>query len=102
MSSLISSTEGLEKLREEGGLTLYRGATGADASSLLAVAVAVTGNVVDEGRGRLEREFAQRDLLHEQWSARPVALVTEGQRVALLLTDPGGQLLSHRIHHAWE
>ena len=100
MSSLISSTEGLEKLLEEGGLTLYRGATGADGSSLLALAV--TGKVVDEGRRRLEREFTLRNLLHEQWSARPVALVTEGQRPTLLLADPGGQLLSDRIHHPWE
>lgn len=100
MSSLIFSTQGLENLREEGGLTLYRGAKGADGSSLLTVAV--TANVVDEGRRRLEREFALRDLLHEQWSARPIALVTEGPRLALLLTDPGGQLLSHRNRHLWE
>jgi hypothetical protein len=61
MSSLISSTDDLEKLREEGGVALYRGATRADGSSLL---TAITPNVIDDGRRRLEHEFAQRDLLH--------------------------------------
>jgi PAS domain S-box-containing protein len=100
MSSPNPWPEGLEKLHEEGGLTLYRGATGADGASVLTVAV--TASMVDEGRRRLEREFAQRDLLDAQWSARPIALVTQGQRPALLLADPGGQLLSDRIRGPWE
>jgi hypothetical protein len=88
MSALL--TESLEKLREECGTTLYRGTAGPDGSPLLALTA--TDDPVGEGRRRLEREFAQRDLLDHQWSARPVALVTDGQRPALLLTDPGGHL----------
>ncbi len=59
MSAL--STESLEKLREECGTTLYRGTTGPDGSPLLALTV--TDDPIDEARRRLEREFAQRDLL---------------------------------------
>src|SRR5471030_10685 len=100
MSMQIPSTEALEVLREDGGLTLYRGARGADGASMLALGV--TGPVRESLLRRLEREFAQRDLLDERWSARPLSLGTEGDAPMLSLTDPGGQLLSRRTGYPWE
>ena len=88
------STEALEVLREDGGLTLYRG--------MSTLALVLTDNRRESLVARLEREFAQRDLLDERWSARPLRLVTEGNAAMLRLTDPGGQILSRRIGHPWE
>jgi hypothetical protein len=96
MSALISSTEGLEKLLEEGGLTLYRGAAGADGSPLLTVAV--TGNVVDEDETISDSSASRPARLAAPSSGRLVRS-PGGDRAAaadLLLTDPGGQLLSDR------
>ena len=88
------STEALEVLREDGGLTLYRG--------MSTLALVLTDKRRESLVARLEREFAQRDLLDERWSARPLRLVTEGNAAMLRLTDPGGQILSRRMGHPWE
>jgi len=100
MVALTASTETPEKLAEDGGLALYRGIRAADGSRRLAWVV--TKDVHGEGRKRLEREFAQRDLLDDEWAARPIELVTEQQRLTLFLTDPGGEPLARRIGQPWE
>ena len=90
----------LEILREDDGLILYRGARGADGAPMLALmaADAAQKSVLQ----RLEREFAQRDLLDARWAARPLALATEADVPTLWLTDPDGELLSSRIGRPWE
>ncbi len=42
---------------------------------------------------RLAHEFGLRDELDGAWAARPLAIVREGGRTALLLEDPGGEPL---------
>src|SRR5579862_508912 len=44
----------------------------------------------------LEHEQALRDDLDSGWAARPVALTTREGRAALVLEDPGGDLLASR------
>jgi serine/threonine protein kinase len=46
---------------------------------------------------RLAHEYALRDELDAAWAARPLALVREGGRTALLLEDPGGEPLEGLI-----
>ena len=46
---------------------------------------------------RLAHEYALRDELDAAWAARPLALVREGGRTALLLEDPGGEPLERLI-----
>src|SRR5260221_53418 len=45
----------------------------------------------------LEREPALRDELNPAWAVRPLALTTHGGRAALILEDPGGELLGQRV-----
>ncbi|AKU93820.1 Signal transduction histidine kinase CheA [Labilithrix luteola] len=51
---------------------------------------------------RLEHEYSLRDHLDPTCAARPVALVQDQGRPALLLDDPGGQVLSSLIGRPWE
>ena len=46
---------------------------------------------------RLAHEYALRDELDAAWAARPLALLREGGRTALLLEDPGGEPLERLI-----
>ena len=94
------SIEALDVLREDDGLTLYRGARSVNGAPVLALVA--TGKAAEPLSRRLEREFAQRDLLEERWAARPLSFSTEGDTPTVLLTDPGGQVLSRRIGQPWE
>jgi hypothetical protein len=50
---------------------------------------------------RLAHEYALRDELDAAWAARPLALVREGGRTALLLEDPGGEPLEGSSARRW-
>ena len=100
MSMQSSSTKALEVLREDDGLTLYRGSRSADGAPVLALVAEDAAR--ESALQSLEREFAQRDLLDERWAARPLSLVTEGGAPTLWLSDPQGDLLGRRIGHPWE
>ena len=93
-------TEALEVLREDSGSTLYRGAAGDDGTAMLALVAADTahGPILQ----RLEREYAQRELLDERWAARPLRLERKRNAATLWLADPGGKLLSDEIGQPWE
>jgi PAS domain S-box-containing protein len=100
MSTPSPSMKALDILREDDGLTLYRGARGADGAPMLAL---VAGDTARKSLlRRLEREFAQRDLLDARWAARPLSLAVEDDFPTLWLTDPAGELLSGRMGRPWE
>ena len=62
----------------------------------------VADQVPLRGMERLEHEYALRDQLDLAWAAKPRALAVEHGRTVLLLDDPGGELLSHRIGRPWD
>jgi PAS domain S-box-containing protein len=51
---------------------------------------------------RLEQEYALRAGLAPEWAARPQELRLEGGRMALVLADPGGELLARSTGQAFE
>lgn len=51
---------------------------------------------------RIAREYALRDTLDPEWAARPIELTEEDGLPALLLTDPGGDVLSRHVGRAWD
>ncbi|MBT2333036.1 AAA family ATPase [Variovorax paradoxus] len=55
--------------------------------------VAGRGQVAPTTLATLQREYAFRDALHEDWAALPMALVPHGEGALLVLKDPGGELL---------
>ena len=46
---------------------------------------------------RLAHEYGLRDALHPAWAVRPLDLVREGGRTALLFEDPGGESLARLL-----
>jgi predicted ATPase/C4-dicarboxylate-specific signal transduction histidine kinase len=55
--------------------------------------VAGRGQVAPATLATLQREYAFRSALREDWAAVPIALVPHGEGALLLLKDPGGELL---------
>ena len=91
--------DGLQVLWEDGERVFCRGwrADGDGRGSVLAVLPAAEGPhpaVLD----RLAHEYELRDELDAAWAARPLALVREGGRTALLLEDPGGEPLDRLLY----
>jgi predicted ATPase/signal transduction histidine kinase len=80
----------------EGEFTLLRGSRG-DLSPILLVAAAQNA----PGEARLEHEYALRSELDAAWAARPMALTRHGERMALVLDDPGGEPLDQLCGRPW-
>jgi len=93
--------EVLETLRQDADLVLYRSSRDVDGSSRLVLAPAASepsaGSLL-----RLEQEWAHRDDLDAAWAARPVERVHRTQWPALMLSDPGGELLGALVDRPWE
>jgi len=51
---------------------------------------------------RLEHAYRLRDELDSTWAARPVALVQQDGHPALLIEDPGGELLARLVGKTWD
>src|ERR1700750_1057731 len=101
MQATARPTEKQEILRQDETFVLYRSASGVERSPLLVLTAAV-GGAFGDGRQRLEQEYAHRDELDAGWAARPLALFRDAERPMLVLTDPGGELLSRRSGRPWE
>ena len=79
-----------------GEFTLLRGYCG-DLSPILLVAAERNA----PGEARLEDEYALRSELDVAWAARPMALTRYGERMALVLEDPGGVPLDRLLGRPW-
>jgi predicted ATPase/C4-dicarboxylate-specific signal transduction histidine kinase len=80
----------VEKLASDGELVLYRGwQPGKSDSALITTALAAEPSA--EATKRLEHEYALAGELESAWAVRPLALLRDGGRVALLCEDPGGE-----------
>ena len=79
----------------EGELTLYRGSRGGRDPILLVVPDQEYS--ARECVKRLENEYTLRAALDPAWAARPEALVTRNDRMALVLEDPGGEPLDRLL-----
>ncbi|BEU25916.1 AAA family ATPase [Paraburkholderia sp. 22B1P] len=86
----------LEPLREEAGLTLYRGRESRTSTPVLALAAAVAQPPSHILR-RLEHEWSLAPELDRAWAAQPLALTSHRGRAALILDNPGGEPLDRII-----
>jgi hypothetical protein len=50
----------------------------------------------------LDHAYALRDELDSAWAARPVALERQDGRSALLMEDPGGEVLARMVGKPWD
>jgi predicted ATPase/signal transduction histidine kinase len=79
-----------------GEFTLLRGSCG-DLNPILLVSAERNAS----GEARLEHEYTLRSELDGAWAARPTALTRHGERMALVLEDPGGEPLDHLLGRPW-
>ena len=94
-SAMDLSVDRLETILEDGEFVLYRSA--ADMTPARSVLVMPRSEHPRPQAVRmLEHEHSLRDELDPAWALRPVALTTLEGRLALVLDDPGGELLVQR------
>jgi serine/threonine protein kinase len=96
--------DGLQVLWEDGDRALYRGwrEHGEGGRDIVLVVLPAAGRPSPASRDRLAHEYELRDELDGAWAARPLALVSEGGRTALLLDDPGGEPLERLMGEPME
>jgi Protein kinase domain len=91
----------VETLRRDGEFTLSRSRAAPSSAALLTLSV-ISDSTPLRSIERLAHEHALRDRLDVAWAAKPRALAVEDGRTVLLLDDPGGELLSHRLGRPWD
>jgi PAS domain S-box-containing protein len=93
------SAERLQPILEDGEFVLYRQRHPTDTPSpsrSLLVVIPRSEHPRPQAVRMLEHEHALRGDLHPAWALRPVALTTLEGRPALVLEDPGGELILQR------
>jgi serine/threonine protein kinase len=98
-SAVILLPDRLETLLEDGEFVLCRSGVPSDTTSpsrSVLVVMPRSEHPRPQAIRRLEHEHSLRDELDPAWALRPVALTTLEGRLALVLEDPGGELLLQR------
>src|SRR3989442_10962607 len=90
-----------EPLWEDGEFLLSRGVRAGDRSPIL-VEVPVLEHPAPGSLQRLEHAYALREELDPAWAARPLEVVWNQGRPALVLEDPGGEPLARLVGRPWE
>src|SRR5256886_1856172 len=90
-----------EPLWEDGEFLLSRGVRAGDRSPLL-VEVPALEHPAPGSLQRLEHAYELREELDPAWAARPLELVWNQGRPALVLEDPGGEPLARFVGRPWE
>jgi PAS domain S-box-containing protein len=85
-----------EALRTDEEFILNRGRSTEGGSQVLVLSPALQ-QPAPETLERLQHEYALKEELDPSWATRPIAMAREWDRPVLLLTDPGGVLLSQLL-----
>ena len=89
----------LKTLWDNGEFVLSRGRRPGDAIPILVLALARHSA---ENLRRLEHEYSFAAELDPAWAVRPLTLHREGERIHLILEDPGGDPLQGMLGHPFE
>ena len=95
------STYALEVLRKDEDFILYRGRSQGDGCPILVLSP-VAEHPTSECLKRLEHECSFREELDPAWSARPIALARDLDRIVLEFEDPGGVPLDQLLGNPLE
>jgi hypothetical protein len=90
-----------EILWEDGEFLLFRAVPDGEVLPVLA-ATPLTAPPSPGAIARLQHAYKLRDELDPTWAARPLRLVTDSGRLALLSEDPGGEPLLRLLGQPWE
>jgi serine/threonine protein kinase len=91
----------LEPLWEDREFILSRGVRDGDRSPIL-VETPALAQPAPGSLQRLEHAYGLREELDPAWAARPLELVWNQGRPALVLEDPGGESLARLVGRPWE
>ena len=94
----------LQVLWEDGERVFCRGwsTNGEGGADTMLAVLPVAERPLPASLDRLAHEYGLRDELDAAWAARPLALVSEGGRTALLLEDPDGEPLERLVGEPME
>jgi serine/threonine protein kinase len=95
------STRAFEVLRKDEDFILYRGRSQGDGSRILVLSP-VAEHPTPECLKRLEHECSFKEELEPAWSARPIALARDSDRIVLQFEDPGGVPLDRLLGNLLE
>ncbi len=95
------STYAFEVLRKDEDFILYRGRSNRDEGPILLLSP-VSENPTSECLKRLEHECSFREVLDPAWSARPIAVARDSDRIILAFEDPGGVPLDQLLGNPLE
>ena len=90
-----------ETLWNDGEFRLSRGAK-AGASCPVLVLTSAVDQPAPSSSARLEHAYELRSELDPSWAARPLELIDDHGRLALLLEDHGGEALARLVGKPWE
>jgi PAS domain S-box-containing protein len=95
------STYAFEVVRKDENFILYRGRSQGDRRPILVLSP-VAEHPTSECLKRLEHECSFREALDPAWSARPIALARDSDRIVLQFEDPGGVSLDQLLGYPLE
>ena len=95
------STYAFEVLLKDEDFILYRGRSQGDGFPILVLSP-VAEHPTSECLKRLEHECSFREALDPAWSARPIAVARDSDRIVLQFEDPGGVPLNQLLGHPLE
>jgi serine/threonine protein kinase len=95
------STYVFEVLRKDEDFILYRGRSHGDGGPILVLSP-VAEHPTSECLKRLEHECSLREALDPAWSARPIAVARDSDRIVLKFEDPGGVPLDQLLGNPLE
>ena len=95
------STYAFEVLRKDEDFILYRGRSQGDGCPILVLSP-VAEHPTPECLKRLEHECSFREALDPAWSARPIAVARDSDRIVLEFEDPGGVPLDQLLGNPLE
>jgi hypothetical protein len=95
------ATYTVETLWEDEEFVLSRRVSDDEQVSLL-VSTHASAQPTVETVAPLDHAYALRDELDSAWAARPVALERQDGRSALLMEDPGGEVLARMVGKPWD
>lgn len=92
----VAANVATETLRKDGEFTVLRATTAVGSASRIVI-LPTLERPSSTTLGKLHNAFALRGDLDESWSTRPLELTEFSGRPALVLHDPGGELLERRL-----
>jgi len=91
----------LSVIWEDNNFVLYQGTVVSESYSIFVMSAASTQRI-PAAVTQLEHAYALRSDLPAEWSVRPIGLVHYQDKPALLMENPGGELLASTLGEPWE